>query len=1020
MNKSQIISVQASAGSGKTYSLAKRYIELLFSSDENISIKNIIAVTFTNKAAVEMKYRVITYLKKAALEEDCDGFFNDLDFSKQELSEKSSVVLENILSSYDDFNISTIDSFKNRILKSCAMNIDISPNFTIEQDYSDNLIFALEAFLQKSQKSEVLKKMALKWVSQYLMKDSGWLPKDNIYREISKIFNKSVNLGKDVFYRKDVDFRNEIFSKASLIVNKIKDFSRFLMKLKLNSNYSKAVAKVLEKGVKLFICGSDIPSRFKYEYLEYLKGSHKSNEAEDLWCEIHKDIVYLCEIYIKNYYAVYSQIYSQVILEFNKQSKKDGVVYLNEINKKTVDYFENEDNIMPEIYYRLSEKYKHFLIDEFQDTSIVQLAGIRRFLEESLASGGTFFYVGDVKQAIYSFRGGSAELFNSVANEFSSAEIEKRSLNKNFRTGKVIVDFNNRIFSQDNIGRFFNDFCEREKIGVDCTKMVEVYTSSKQETQKDGGYIEIKLVSNDSEDIDEDVKYKFISCISQVLKRYKSDDIVVLCRTNDEISKVSMWLLENGYEVESYQTLNIKNNSIIKQIVSLLMFINSPIDSLAFASFLTGGIFSGVSNILNEEMSEFIFECKSDVKKNIFYKAFRERYENLWNEYFEEFFVKAGFVPVYELVLSILDKFKIARFSESNAFVMQFLELIKDFEVQKPGLKNFLEYFKSLDNNNSELYVKNFFGSGIKVMTVHKAKGLEFPVVVIPYLTLSSVAARNPYFNDSGEKIELLYITKNLSDFSLNAREIYEKEKLNSLISEINILYVSMTRSRYEFYAIVPPKVKRSNNLVLQLFYEITGKDFCLGAKHEHSLPHDEKENLLIDSYKRSKYIDVHRYPVAGPRAAFDVTGRRKKGIIIHYALSKIITFKNEDINKVVEKALFSTKRMFPFENVDFVREKLERFFSSPEILKMFSYDESKVFNEKEIVNCFGESFRIDKLIIDNNKLILLDFKSSVYNEYENRKQMKNYISLLSEIYHDKMSFAYIVDIDKDLLVEIH
>jgi ATP-dependent exoDNAse (exonuclease V) beta subunit len=1015
MSKSQIISVQASAGSGKTYNLAKRYIYLLFNSDETVNIKNIIAVTFTNKAAVEMKYRVINYLKKAALEKDSDDFFDDLKLSKQEIAKKSKAILKMILSCYDNFNISTIDSFKNRILKSCAMSIDISPNFIIEQDSSDNLMFALENFLQKTQKSVSLKNIALKCVSQYLMKDSGWLPKENIYGEIAKIFNKSGNSSKDVCVN-ETNFRAEVDSEAEAIVKKVKDFSKFLLKLKLNAYYCKAVAKVLETGKKLFISADNIPARFKYESLEYLKDSQKSDEAENLWHEICKDICDLCGFQVENYYGIYSQIYLEVALEFDKQSKKEGVVYLNEINKKTVKYFGSNDNIMPEIYYRLSEKYKHFLIDEFQDTSIVQWVGIKRFLEESLAGEGSFFFVGDVKQAIYSFRGGKPELFSSAPNEFSSAEIEKRYLNKNFRTGKVIVDFNNKIFSAENIKRFFNYFCEKEKIESDFAKTIEPYTFSTQEAQKDGGYIEINTIGKDCQDVDEDIKQKFISCVSQATKRFKSGDIAVLCRSNEEILKISLWLLENNYEVESPQTLNIRNNNFIKQIISLLTFIDSPIDDLSFSSFLLSEIFSKASGITSEEITKFIFDSKSEVKTKTLYKVFREKHRDLWNEYFEEFFIKAGFVPTYELTLSILEKFNVADFCETKVFIMSFLELIKDFETQKSGLKNFLEYFKRIDNDKGEIYVKTSFGNGIKVMTVHKAKGLEFPVVIVPYLKLSPEPVRNPYFEDSGEKIKLLNITESLSVFSPTARKIYEREKLNSLLEELNVLYVSMTRSKYEFYGIVPPKAKQSNNLIPRLF---AGEIFLLGSKQKYTIGNNPEEILILDSYSSSGYIDMCKYFTVPKKDVFDITEARKKGTIIHYALSTIITVKDKSINYVIKEAVFFSERRFPFENVGFIKENLKNLFSSKEILEMFSYEKDEIFNEKEIVNSSGESFRIDKLIVSRDKFIILDFKSSSYDEEENKKQLENYVFLVSEIYPDKEAFAYIVDTDKNSLVKV-
>ncbi|MDR1122672.1 MAG: UvrD-helicase domain-containing protein [Endomicrobium sp.] len=1016
MNKSKIISVKSSAGSGKTYSLAKRYIYLLFNSDENINIKNIIAVTFTNKAAVEMKYRVINYLKKAALEKKSCNFFDDLKLSKQKIAKKSKAILKVILSCYDSFNISTIDSFKNRILKSCAMCIDISPNFIIEQDYSDNLMFALENFLQKTQKSTSLKNIALKCVSQYLMKDSGWFPKENMYSEILKIFNKSGNFGKDITCVNETNFRTVVDSKSEAIVRKVKNFSKFLFKLKLNTYYCKAIAKVLETGKKLFISANDIPARFKYKNLEYLKNSLKSDKAENLWHEIHKSICNLCEFQVENYYCIYSQIYLEVVLELDKQSKKDGVVYLNEINEKTVKYFRSNDNIMSEIYYRLSEKYKHFLIDEFQDTSIVQWDGIKRFLEEILAVGGSFFFVGDEKQAIYSFRGGKLELFSSVLSEFSSAEVEKIYLNKNFRTGKVIVDFNNKIFSAGNIKRFFNYFCEKEKIELDFTKIIEPYTFSPQEAQKDGGYVEINTIGKDCIDIDEDIKQRFISCIFQATKRFKTGDIAVLCRSNEEILKISLWLLENNYEVESSQTLNIRNNNFIKQIVSLLTFIDSPVDTLSFSSFLFSEIFSKVSGISNEEIVKFIFDCKSQVKTKALYKAFREKYRYLWNEYFKDFFVKAGFISTYELTLSILEKFKIVDFCEKKIFIMGFLEIIKDFETQKPGLKNFLEYFKNIADDKSELYIKTSFANGIKVMTIHKSKGLEFPVVVVPYLKLFSESVRNPYFDDSGEKIKLLNITESLSAFSQNARKIYEKEKLNLLLEELNILYVSMTRSKYEFYGIVPPKVKQSNNLISQLF---VGEFFFLGSKQKYTINDNLEENLMLDSYSSLGYTDMYKYFTVSKKDIFDTTEARKRGIIIHYALSTIITVKGKSINSVIKEALFFSERRFPFENVDFIKESLKNLFSSKEILKMFFYEKDEVFNEKEIVNSFGESFRIDKLIISRDKFIILDFKSSSYDEEENKKQVRNYAFLCSEVYPDKKAFAYIVDIDKRLLVEV-
>jgi ATP-dependent exoDNAse (exonuclease V) beta subunit len=356
-------------------------------------------------------------------------------------------------------------------------------------------------------------------------------------------------------------------------------------------------------------------------------------------------------------------------------------------------------------------------------------------------------------------------------------------------------------------------------------------------------------------------------------------------------------------------------------------------------------------------------------------------------------------------------------FPEAKIFVMQFLELIKDFETQKSGLKFFLEYFKELDDGASELYIKNSFGNGIKVMTVHKSKGLEFPVVIVPYLRLSYESVKNPYFDDSGDKIKLLNITKKLSRFSLKARKIYDEEKLNSLLGELNVLYVSMTRSKYEFYGIVPPKVKQSNNLVSQLF---AGTDFSFGCKQKYITDHDMNENLIFDSFVLPLYKYMDKYLItSNKRIVPDITKARRQGTIIHYALSKIIKVKDTDINDIIKKAVDLSKKKFPFEDVSFVTAKLEKLFSSNDILEMFLYEDDKVFNEKEIVNACGKSFIIDRLILDDDKFIVIDFKNSIYDEEDNREQLKNYVSLVCEIYPAKEAYAYIVDIDKNLLVKV-
>ncbi|MDR1418295.1 MAG: UvrD-helicase domain-containing protein [Endomicrobium sp.] len=1008
----QITLMQASAGSGKTYNLAKRYLYLLLGSFDSVDIKNIIAVTFTNKAAVEMKYRILNYLKMAALMQDSKGFFSELNMSQKDVSRKSLLALQNILEYYDSFNISTLDSFKNRILKSCAINMDISPNFSIEQDYSQNLKFALETFLHNSNTSQNIKDIILKYLEQYLTNDMGWFAKDNIYNEIEKVFEKSGSIGKDINFSKNIEFGKEFFLKVELIVKKIKYIADKIADLQINGHFLKAIKKVLLEGNKIFFA-MNIPAKFACKNLEYKKNTKISHEANMLWEEIYKDIKNLCNFYMQNYYQIYSYMYHEIVKEFDIKSKKDAIVFLNEINKKTVKFFKDNDAVIPEVYYRLSEKYKHFLIDEFQDTSFVQWVGIKRFLDESLATGGTLFCVGDIKQSIYAFRGAKPELFYNMSKEFAASSIEKQYLQTNFRSSKEIVSFNNEIFSSDNLQRFLNVVYEDIDTDVNFGNFLNTYKSSCQKIQdnKENGYIEIDFIEKDCQDIKEDTKQKFIKYVVELLNRFEAKDITVLCRSNDEILDVSSWLLEKNIEFESSQTLNIKNNDIIKQIISFFGFINSPIDSLAFSSFIIGDVFSRVVNINQIEFEQFIFN-KKDNNFGFLYKIFKDRYENLWNEYFEYFFAKAGFIPVYELTLSMLEKFKILEnYPNSKAFVMRFLEIIKEFELQQSALSNFLEYFYNLSSQDDSLYIKNAFGSGIKVMTVHKSKGLQFPVVIIPFLKLGTNNIDKPYFDDSKEEINLLNISKNIAKFLLKADKIYNKERIDNLLSELNILYVSMTRAEHEIYAIIPPRAGASNNLAFNLFVNTNCKR---GNKQKYNIK-VLKNNYICDCLNGG-YKDISNNFV-NRRNTIDIDDIKKRGIILHYCLSKFKII-NDNLNDSIDKSLEITKRKFPFENTTFLKEKLQQMFSKEEILELFNC-KGIIYNEKEIVNSKGEIFRIDKLVELDDKIFILDFKSSDYKFQEYKEQLLNYVSLITEIYPNKKIIAYILNVENAMLTQI-
>ena len=1031
MQTKQIISIEASAGAGKTYSLAKRYISLLFDTSGHTRVKNIIAVTFANKAALEMKERVLSYLKKAALSLDTQGVFDGLNLSQKEIKEKSVKILNEIFKDYDAFNISTIDSFKNRILKACAINLGVSPNFKIEADYSKNLSFALDSFIENAVKSPNDKALLESYVGQYLLVEkSGWFPKNDIFNETAKVFDKSSNSGKNITFSKD-DFQKTVFQMSGEIYKKIADFYEKFPKLKIHSQYYKDIKKVLDSGAKL-IAAFDIPSKFASSELKYLTGAQINPEACELWEQIHKNISSLYSYYANNYYGVYCRIYDAVRKEFDLRAKKDELIFLNEINKKSFSLFNEPGFTLPEIYYRLSEKYRHFLIDEFQDTNSVQWAGIKRFLEESLSNGGTFFYVGDAKQAIYDFRGGDSSIFYKAADEFPAFQTSNVLLDKNYRSHKEIVDLNNKIFSLENLSRFASEI---DKDGRDYETLFRVYSRSKQtyRDEKDKGYVEIEIVPKDASETY--AKEKFNAFLDKILTRFNQKDIAVLCRTNAQSFTAGSWILERGLNVSSQASLSLKNNGVIKQIYSFMEFISSPMDSLSLASFIIGDVFLNAANISEDEIINFLFLHNKNASIEAFYKDFRISYKKVWNEYFEDFFVKAGFIPVYELALSILEKFKIAEnFPSSRTFIMRFLELIKDFEGKAPnevsscGLNPFIEYFKSLKDDDPSLFVINSFKDAITVTTAHKAKGLQFPAVILPFLALPSSKTENPFFIEEQDALNLIYLSKDTANFSESLKELYYREKTKSLLAEINVLYVAMTRAECEMYAIVPQKVGNSNNMAIAL---LGGQNIKTVSKEKYDIEKARVSDACIkDAYVKDACVKDACVKDACVKDAFiagykdimknfhsvdidipEFDENRQRGNILHFALSKITTLKGKNISAEIDKALRAAKNKYVCKDISWLKEELETLFTKDEIINLFLYEEEEVFNEKEIVGKYGSSLRIDKLIVLPYKAVVADFKSSLYDKEKNFNQVKNYTDIISAVYPDKKVFGYIVDI---------
>ncbi|MFH2068976.1 MAG: UvrD-helicase domain-containing protein [Candidatus Omnitrophota bacterium] len=1104
----EIRTVVASAGSGKTYALATRYVQLLLGSGADqvvrprrtlradlsvvalaradIPLRNILAITFTNKAAIEMKERIIRFLKMVSLDsystpEEKNNILAALKgagVSAAESLPKAGAALDYLIRNYNFFQVQTIDSFINAILSACAFKLNLSANFQVREDLRDYLSYSLDEVLQKaSEGNKRARNLLEEFLRQYirLEENPSWLPRRDIFSIISSLFHQ-YNIYAGVFrkYPKEI---TDVFPLQEKITENIKKLYRNLPE-GTNGTFKKSLERFCESGGSFFSV-KEVPVRFSRDDFPVNKGFSAPLEIVGLWQEIKADLDQLCRLQSSAVFNRYIDIYYLVEKEFRKLSGKDDVIFLEELNSCVQGLIGRKAVSVPEIYYRLATRFNHYLIDEFQDTSQLQWQNLYLLLEEALSRAGSLFCVGDRKQAVYRFRGGDDFLLASLekGKEFPASPVFSERLNKNYRSHKEIVEFNNGIFAPENVRRFLAESKEAEEVDSP-EAVVSVFADSRQEhlPDKDKGYVRVEKVGSSSamrapdkqaaslpsgvpamagdasetQESEETIKTRVKELAAGLLERFAPGDIAILSRDNARVELITGWLLEAGFPVESEKTLNVRENPLVKELFSFLKFLNSPVDNLSCASFLTGNIFLNASGLGREQMHDFIFSAggghASGVKcrrGGYLYTEFRSLFRAVWDDLIEEFFNSVGFYPPYELTVSIIRKFDILRnFPGCQGFFMRFLEIIREQEEEQSSLAEFLEYFQAAPTE--KMYVAATPGNAVRVMTIHKAKGLEFPVVVVPFLGIDiNVNRRGGWgagrvrsssfsvYQARDNKLDLMQLNKDYARFSPEIRERYRQEYSRSLIDELDSVYVALTRAAEELYVFIPDRVGNRKN---PAWHFISGTEIMeRGEKRLIAKP--GKADFETFSPEASKPL---AYPAIAPAEYPDWINLLKdefvdehqlrnrveieRGEVLHRVLSGIGNLTGADVDSVIRTAIEDVQSEYLLETKELteLEKKVRRLLDDPRFKPLFFLLEGEsVFAEKDVVDSRGNVRRIDRLIVKPNRIDVFDYKSSGEGMPEHRKQLAEYIDIVKEIYPDKEVAGILIYLDGLKMVEV-
>ena len=806
----------ASAGSGKTYTLVKEYLKILFQSNHPKPFKRILAITFTNKAVAEMKARIIETLKTfsdAAVLKSGDSMFEricyELDMKPNKLHEKSKKLLNTILHNYAAFDISTIDGFTHKLIRTFAYDLRLPLNFEVELDQDALLNEAVDSLISKAGNDDALTKVLIDFAIEKADDDKSWdvsfdfnkiaklLVNENDIPFINSLKDKSLKdfkVLKSQLKKEITSLEEHIIKNAETVLTLIKeaglehtDFSRGTL-----PNHFIKVSKLELNGVYANKLGDNISER-KSIYTKKLSPELASTidrllpEIEVLYKTIKVQVFHLK--FLKGFYKNITPLSVLKVINSELQTLKEdqNKMLISEFN--SIISNEIAEQPTPFIYERLGEKFRHYFIDEFQDTSIMQWGNLIPLLDNSLSTtnGGTMI-VGDAKQAIYRWRGGKAEQFIDLFNKKNipfHLEQDVKNLEENYRSFKEIVGFNNSFFK----------FLAHLVFNNDDYKTL--YENAHQNiTEEQDGFVALSFLDIDKEDDRNDIfPEAVLNTINTCIENgFNLEDICVLVRKKKEGVAIADYLSQHKIPIISSETLLINNSPDVVFINDLLALFIQPENNetkIKVLSYLT---------------TLFNIEDKHAFFTNHIHLSNDKLLKNL--EYYEVFVDSNSLLqlPLYDLVETIVRSFKLV--NKSNAYIQFYLDIVLEFSQKKGSdLSGFLDYFEKKKERLSIISPQG--QNAIQIMTIHKSKGLEFPVVIFPYADLDIYRELEPkeWFGIDAKKYNgfshtLLNYNKDFENYGDEGKRIYNKHQSEQELDNINLLYVTLTRAIEQIHVI--------------------------------------------------------------------------------------------------------------------------------------------------------------------------------------------------------------------------
>ncbi|MEI8204722.1 MAG: UvrD-helicase domain-containing protein [Bacteroidota bacterium] len=1035
---------KSSAGSGKTFTLVKEYLKIVL--QEPKSFRNILAITFTNKAANEMKQRVLSALqalaavpfnpKHKAIEHLLPQLLAETDLDSDNIRSNAAEAVSLILHHYSDFAISTIDSFVHKLIRSFAYDLHLPVNFEVAIDTSEIIGNVVHLLIDNVGSNEELTRLMVDFVEYRLSIEKSWNPDIAISEFVKRMLDEDSQSFIQELKNLCISDFIRIRAKINPILKGIEDEAKAIVK-----PFFDKIEK-LELPFESFFRGkTGIPKYFSYfDELRFDKLEpntyvlttinedrfYKDRCTVDISSKIDSIIPLIRKTYDETRTFTETKLSEYLVLQ-NLQGNLLQMALINEIEKLFLD-IKFQQNILPiaefnrlisgvivnehvpYIYERIGEKYRHLMIDEFQDTSVLQWQNLLPLVDNSLAMGQFNMIVGDGKQAIYRFRGGEVEQFSHLPEIFQKPtssfwnereatlkrNFKEEELSDNHRSKAEIVGFNNSFFE-----------CVSQVLDPDFRKIYKNLSQSFN-VENNGGMVQIEFYDKKKAEDAEEATTLYFEKIKSLIDLNIRDgfafrDIAILCRGNDKASKIAQYLsnLEPPIPVVSFESLLLLSSVEVNFLINLLICFNDATD-LIHATACVQFIHSRLEATENDFHS---------IIKN--FKAGKEI--NPLFDYIDSLGIPLRkdsilLMPVYDICEELIRVFGLDK--TPNAYLQFFLDAVLDYSKKNPNLiSSFLEWW---DKNRYKFSVVVPEGvNAVKIMTIHKSKGLEFPVVIFPFasgiIKNTNDTAWANFDNPLIPELKTLLLNLNVALEDTAYKEIYANEKSKSLLDTLNLLYVVMTRAESRLFIITetPAQEKKDDkmNSLPKIFKSyLVAKDFwnpeqtvyTFGKRFKRMIKEVDAENVsfVASASSSSDWREKLSVSTSFSRSWQNQTKelKKEKGLLIHNILSKV--FIPDDLAKVLnmdeqQGGISAAERV-----------ELESYFSqlfSDEKISSFFSKENRIQNESSILLEGGNTLRPDRLVFENDKLIVIDYKTGKPNA-KYAEQLNNYAQELGKM----------------------